>query len=344
MPRLKPPPNQNLDDEVEDPNKPVTIEVDLSDEAPQEWQPGAVKEAVKPTIGRAEEPEQDEGLGQQLEAQKRAEEYQRQLVESQRQAAEWQRQLAESRRERDQERGDREEAQYNSMLTAIAAEQTAMDKAESDYASAAANGDWAAAARAQRIIGVSGSRLDRLEEGKRAFESRRDERPAPSAPAPAERPSLDDMIRGLPAQAQAWLRVHPEFMTDAGRNAKIQSAHSYITNNRGIPAWTPAYFDALDEEFGFKKNEPSASGTESSQSTSRRSMPVTAPVSRDVPSASGTRQRTPMHLNEEEREVARNSMSWLPPAQAEYEYAKNKAKLQRMRANGTYRRTTEEQG
>ena len=74
---------------------------------------------------------------------------------------------------------------------------------------------------------------------------------------------------------------------------------------------------------------------------------MSAPVSRDVPSASGQRQAsTTMTLTEEERRIARTSYTAddMTDAQKEYAYAKNKQKLQRMRANGEYRQTTEQTG
>ena len=76
---------------------------------------------------------------------------------------------------------------------------------------------------------------------------------------------------------------------------------------------------------------------------------MSAPVSRDVPTATGTRS-TPMHLTEEERKIARISimdrpdMPNLTNEQKEYIYAQNKRKLHTMRANGQYRQTTEQTG
>src|SRR5262249_34374130 len=58
----------------------------------------------------------------------------------------------------------------------------------------------------------------------------------------------------------------------------------------------------------------------------RRSMPVAAPVSREVPSASGLRvANNQIRLSAEERDVARQSYQWLPPEKAERLYAEKKA-------------------
>ena len=72
----------------------------------------------------------------------------------------------------------------------------------------------------------------------------------------------------------------------------------------------------------------------------QKSVPMTAPVSREVRGMTGQRVGGSLpHLSREEAEIARNSMSWLPPHEAEYAYAKNKAKLGRMRSDGTYPET-----
>ena len=72
---------------------------------------------------------------------------------------------------------------------------------------------------------------------------------------------------------------------------------------------------------------------------------MSAPVSRDVPSTSGERAKPKMTLSPEERQIARTSFtSDMTNEQKEYLYAKNKQKLHAMRANGSYRPTTEQNG
>jgi hypothetical protein len=65
----------------------------------------------------------------------------------------------------------------------------------------------------------------------------------------------------------------------------------------------------------------------------RRTMPMSAPPSRDIPSVSG-RSGLDNHLTRDEREVARSSWPHLPAAQAEYEYLKNKRRMVSMKADG----------
>lgn len=74
---------------------------------------------------------------------------------------------------------------------------------------------------------------------------------------------------------------------------------------------------------------------------------MSAPVSRDVPTASGQRaSSTKITLSQEERQIARTSFTAdnMTNEQKERLYAQNKQKLMRERANGSYRQTTEQTG
>jgi hypothetical protein len=79
----------------------------------------------------------------------------------------------------------------------------------------------------------------------------------------------------------------------------------------------------------------------------RRSIPYSAPVHRDVPSASGNRDAyVDTKLSAEERDIARRSFTAtdMTNEQKEYLYWLNREKLRRMRREGTYRHTTEASG
>lgn len=358
MPRIKPPRNQeppalatppeplptddvtfNLDEPA--PNEPVEIAL-----APQEPDPPVVVTPEPPAPGDtlAEPPKHDDAVKRILEATQRADALQRQLAEAQRTSA---------LREQELSR-DRDDAQYNSILTAIAAEQSALDKAESDYVAFSAAGDWANAAKAQTIQAKAASRIDRLEDNKQAFEARREElkrQPSPQpAPAPAPQ-SVDQEINalGVPEEAKAYLRQHPELISDPAKRKRLGNIHNYIVDR--VAAFSPDYFSTLDRELGYATTteEPAPA-----PAPARRSMPVSAPVSRDVPTASGQRRSNQVTLTPQEREIARNSFGQikdkngnfvdLTNAEKERLYAMNKAKLQRLRASGEYRQTTEQTG
>src|SRR5260221_707731 len=255
MPRLKPPPAKPEELEIEETTPPVgEVEIELSGDPSGETE---IELKVSPTVQSEPEPKPEPGvednpLQKALDAQKHAEEMQR---TAQRERDEARRQASEREEELHRERGDREDAQYNSVLTAIAAEQSTLDKAEGDYAAFAAAGDWASAAKAQRIIASASARLDRLEDGKQAFENKRETKPAPETrkPAPQDTPlDFEQRIQALPAPAKDWLRKHPEFINDTALNEKIGNTHNYLVKNKGIQQFSAAYFDALDDEFGLK--------------------------------------------------------------------------------------------
>lgn len=332
MPRLKPPPSQQQP-ELEDMSPPTeAIEIELPGD---DLGTAEVELAPQPVLPKKEEPPQSEPnvLEQQLAAQRRAEDLQRSNAEMQRQLADRDAELA-------RERDGRADAEYNSVLTAIAAEQAALDKAEADYAGYSSVGDFASAGKAQRVMATAAARLDRLEEGKLAFEQKREATPKKetAAPAPQAAPlDFEQRIAQLPESAKSWLRKHPEFVNDTKLNEKIGHAHNYLTQNRNVEAFSPAYFDALDDEFGFKAT--ATPRAEAEPQPQRRSMPVSAPVSRDVPTANGQRQpSSKMTLTQEERQIARSSFtaSDMTNEQKELMYAQNKRKLQNMRANGQY--------
>jgi hypothetical protein len=344
MPRLRPLPAKP--DPEEELHVSLPPEGDIEIELPgDDGGPTEVEVSPKTTDKPAPKEADDNPLQRALEAQQRAEELQR---TAQRERDEAQRQIRERDEELHRERGDRQEAEFNSVLTAIAAEESLLAKSEADYASFASVGDWANAGKAQRAMATAASRLDRLEDSKQAFEKRDKPEKTETKPAPAAKPQdFEQRIAQMPDKAKEWLRAHPEFISDDGLNRKIGAAHQYLTENKGVQAFSPAYFEALDSEFGFKAGDK----PEPKPQQRTRSIPMTAPVSRDAVSPSGQRQSsTKITLTEEERLVARGAivdrpdMPKLTDAQKEFIYAQNKQKLQRLRASGEYRQTTEQNG
>lgn len=344
MPKLRPAPTkpapEDLDVHISLPPE-GDIEIELSAE-----DAGPVDVDVSPQPTPAPKTDDDNPLQRALDAQKRAEELQ---AAAQRERDEALRHARERDEELSRERGERQDAEFNSVLTAIAAEQSLLDKAESDYAAFAAAQDWANAAKAQKVMATAASRLDRLEDSKQAFEGKRGEKPTTTdtrtAAPPPRAPDFEQRIAQMPEQAKVWLRKHPEFIQEDSLNRKIGGVHQYLTEHKGVQAFSPAYFDALDTEFGFKTAD-----TSTTTQPTKRSIPMTAPVSRDAVSPSGTRQGNKITLTEEERRIARDSiidrpdLPKLTDAQKEYIYAQNKQRLLRMRATGEYRQTTEQTG
>lgn len=350
MPRLKPPPSQPT--QIEEDLFPIEddVVIDLNEGDLNAIEVVATPEdepSPQPLVAEPVEPEPD-ALKLALDAQKRAEDLARDM---QRQRDDAMRQAQERAAELRRATSDREDAEYNTVLTAIAAEQTAIEKAEADLQAAASAGDWVAHSKAQREMALASARYDRLDEGKRSFDQRREA--LKTAPPQPQSLGFEQQLANLnlPVDAQTWLRAHPEFINDKGRNDQLGTTHVYLTNVKNISAFSKAYFDELDQAFGFKKAGPSAAPTShqpivtNPQPQPRRSIPVAAPVSREPPTSSGQRaSSSQVHLTREEREIARNSFGPvngkdLTNAEKERLYAINKAKLARMKANGTYTET-----
>lgn len=349
MPRLRPAPNQRQEPVIEHFEEAPTegIEIELPDEdVVDSTEVDLAAEPDKKPEPKREETE-DNPLQRALEAQQRAEELQR---TAQRERDEAVRRSREHEQELTRERTERQDAEYNSVLTAIAAEQAALEKAESDYAAFAVAGDWGNAAKAQRIMASAAARVDRLEDSKQAFESRREaaKTEQPKQETKPQQLDFEQKISQLPDTAKTWLRKHPEYINDVALNRKIQAAHGAIVDLDGVEAFSPAYFDALDTRFGFK----AAPKTEEPKpQPKQRSIPMTAPPSREVPTAAGQRSKPgTMTLTAEERLIARTAIIDRPDlpkmtnAEKELLYARNKARLQKMKASGEYRQTTEQNG
>jgi hypothetical protein len=344
MPRIRPPRQAASDPAdlpvMEDHTPPTEdIEIALADvlggDAEIDLAPAPEPEPPPPPAPPA--PSADDALVRAAEATRRAEELQRANAELIRRDREREEQLT-------REQTGREDAEYNSVLTAIAAEQGSLAKAKVDYAAAAGAGDWEAAAEAQDAMTAARTQLVDLERGKQSFETRRAEPHAPQRPAPpaaAPPPDFEQKVAslGVPDNAKSWLRQHPELVNDAAKNEELGAAHLYLTKAKKIEPFTQAYFEALDTEFGFKAAPAVAPQPEPQPQPQRRSMPMTAPVSRDVPTVSGQRQSSSkVTLTAEERQIARTSFTApdMTNEQKELLYARNKQRLAQQRANGAY--------
>lgn len=283
----------------------------------------------------------DDPIKKALEAQRRAEELQAQY---QRERDEAQRREQQQAAELERVRGQRAEAEYASVLTGIAAEESAIRKAEGDYTAAMQSGDYSAASKAQSEMSRAAARLDRLEVSKSNIDQARETQPAPQRQEPQMPASVEARIDGMPiaSEAKVWLRAHPEFVSDQAKVRQINAVHDYLTQVKRVPQFSADYFDQLETQLGVKAPPTvvtSANPTPAPQPQQRRSMPVTAPVSREVPTSSGERPATTgMTLTAEERFIARNSFSDpnMTNAQKEKLYAMNKAKLARERTAGRY--------
>lgn len=311
---------------------PVVIVADDSKEEPPKKNGAAPKE---PPV--TEEDEEKVALRKQLEDLRNAEAEGRATL--QRQIDEANRRAQELEQQNTQNEGQRLEAEYDSVLNAIAAAESEANAAAQAYDAAYNSGDGKAMAEAQRKISRAEARLERLEEGKVAIETRReaakttpDRKPTASSADP-----LEAHIAQLPDLAKNWIRGHREYMENQDKNMDLQMAHLKAMKAKITP-YTQSYIEFVEEELGLRQKKVTTDDDpEDDPPEPPRRVSVSAPVSREVVSPS-TGRATPQKitLTAEEREMARLSMPNVDPGEAEKIYAQEKLKLQRLKAQGHY--------
>jgi len=160
--------------------------------------------------------------------------------------------------------------------------------------------------------------------------------PPPQEP---QAPTVEEIIAGceLPDLAKNWLRQNPEFILDPAKNERLRKMHNVAEYQSGSE-YTEPYFQRLEVLLGLKQETPSngrAPAPAAPQRESpprqqpRMSVPVSAPTSRESLSmTTGRAPSSPMRLTQEEAQFARTL------GISTEEYAKQKEKMERMKAAG----------
>lgn len=181
-------------------------------------------------------------------------------------------------------RADNLNSQFETVVTGISEAKARGDAAEQAYATAMESGDFKLAAKHQREIATAAAQLVELEGAKAEIEASRQRgaddhdgaqsRTAPRAPVDP----VEAYAAGRTAATAAWIRAHPDFVTDAAKNAKLTAAHWNAVGD-GLEADTPAYFSAVEKFLGIDK-EKGGKGDDQHQrrTTERRPSAPTAPV------------------------------------------------------------------
>lgn len=236
--------------------------------------------------------------------------------------------------------GEAEDAQYDAIQAALAAANADVEVAQRALEIAEETGDPKAKAKAYRDLSLATARVTQYEDGKAAYERAREERKA-NPPKHEEHPDdrFEAAIKDFPVNAKIWLRAHPQYLTDASKNADLQYFHQTAIRE-GKQFDTPEYYESLETHLGLRARPQPAPepvdedpDVEVVASPPQRSRVVSqAPPSRDVPSAgSGQRQSpTKVTLTPEERDIAQRA------GITDVEYAKMKVKLAQMKQNGYY--------
>lgn len=312
----------------EDELKPVEIDLDAPEIEKKNDSPGEPDE--KPVEKAAEAPPPPEkaaegnresaleDLKAQIEAHKRAVAQERAAREAaERQAREYESRVGGY----ESEAQDHRLTAINNALRAVQAE---ADSAERIYADALAEGNHAQAAKAQRAIAALEARALQLENGKAAIEDAAQARQRQPAPIPRQQPAEDPIeawANQLTPQSAAWVRQHRDRLADPAVQRRVAAAHSAAIELEGLEAESPEYFRFVEERLGMRKSE-----TKPAEPAAPARKPVpSAPVG--AGGAGGGRSERTMTLTAEMRSVAHNLYPELTPAQAEKQYALDRAAL-----------------
>lgn len=147
-------------------------------------------------------------------------------------------------------RGQVAESQLDTVVSGIAAAEAEAASAEAAFIAAAEAGDFTAQAKAQRKISAAETRIQRLTEAKADLE---DAKPAKTTPRPETRPEprqtqqdpVEAVASGMAPRAAAWIRSHPECITDKSKNSKMMATH-YAALADGLEEGGNEYFARLD--------------------------------------------------------------------------------------------------
>jgi hypothetical protein len=164
--------------------------------------------------------------------------------------------------------------ELQSAIDRLGSAKSEADAAEREYTTAMEAQNWAEAAKAQRRLSKAEANQVAFERDKQYLESRQvvsegrvepQQRRAPADP-------FEAAISRLTPKSQAWLRDHPDCVTDDEMRAKAGAADA-AARKRGLRADSDEYFQFAEEYLGYNQNAKSSEPT-------RRTMPA-APVSRE---------------------------------------------------------------
>lgn len=206
----------------------------------------------------------------------------------------------------------------------------AIDKLKSEsnylkqrYRDAMASGDYDQAANIQETMSLNSAKLLQLHNGKTSLEERL-ANPQPIAPQPSD--PVERVASTLSPRSAAWIRAHPQCITDQRMYQKMVGAHN-IAMADGYTVDSDAYFEAIEQQLGFRRsNQPADDDVEvnlsaASAPVQKRTAPAAAPTTRTASSTPSKAQI--VRLSAEMREMA--SMMGMSPE----DYAKNMVALKR---------------
>lgn len=173
------------------------------------------------------------------------------------------------------------------------------EMAKRDFIAASETGDYKAAADAQDRISAANARIVAAEQGRVILEEELKAPPKPAQVQPQFVDQVEQVARQLAAPSAAWVRAHPEYITDPAKNEQMLRAH-HGALAQGRREDTAAYFESINHALGIGGEHPRADVTPREGART----PSSAPVSREVSQTPRRESRGDVHLSAEEVEMA----------------------------------------
>ncbi len=139
-------------------------------------------------------------------------------------------------------------SQLDTVLSGLAAAEAEATSAEQAYVAASEAGDFQAQAKAQRKMSGAEARIQRLQEAKADLEDAAKRRPDPAQQRQVQRAPADPVEQfasGMSPRSAAWIRSHPDCVTDTKLNARMLAAHNLALAD-DIPVDSDEYFERIE--------------------------------------------------------------------------------------------------
>lgn len=244
----------------------IVVEIEAEESSSGSTTTAASAEGEKPVektedateVIKAQTEEYEANLERERQAKKEAEE---RAAKAEREAAEARTRVASS--------------EIETIEAAVAIAEKNKTEAQRAMKEAMERGDFDAFIRSQEEFNTAHYQVNKLNEGKRALESRT------SAPSSAD--PVEGYIAQFTPRSQNYLRQNIEFVKDKAKNKRLVAAH-YEAEAEGLVPDTDAYFEFLDSRL--KGGAASSAKVEKESRPSAKSTPA-APVSRGNDISSG---------------------------------------------------------
>jgi hypothetical protein len=237
-----------------------------------------------------------------------------------------------------QERRDREQAEYDSIVAHITAASNEYDTAHNDYVAARQAGDLTMEANAQGRMARFQARLENLENGKGAMEQRAVQAQQQQAQYTPEQ-RADHWINNnaaLMSEEREWMKRHKHLLMDQNSAKELEGTFLAASQRLKLARGSDEFFRYMEDRLGLSdggRGEEEEMPENKPAPTTRR-VGVQAPPSRAGVDLNNGRQReegsTKITLTKQQRQAAQWS------GVDEHTYAKELKRLQDYKKQGYY--------